>query len=86
MKQGRADIKGTYDGKVEPNSEFVNPGAVSYLGNKLGNHTTDDGDFPLKIDPWGAGRGYTPPGPTPAPPGVGGGRTIHSSGSQGKHK
>jgi len=29
----------------------VNPGHVSYTGNKLGNHTTDDGDFVLKPTP-----------------------------------
>ena len=30
----------------------VNAGAVSYLGNKMGNHTTDNGDFVYKPTPW----------------------------------
>lgn len=76
MKQGRASIKGPYDRKVEPKSRFVNPGAVSYLGEKLGNHSTDGGDFTLKSTPWDGGRGYT------APP-IGSKR--HKSGSQGSH-
>lgn len=75
-KQGRASISGPADRKVEPTSKAVNPGAVSYLGNKMGNHTTDDGDFTLKADPWSAGRGYHAPGI---------GTTTHGKGSQGKY-
>jgi len=40
MKQGRPSISGPHDRKVEPTPKTVNPGAVSYLGEKLGNHTT----------------------------------------------
>jgi hypothetical protein len=76
MKQGRADISGPRDRKVEPSPKGVNPGAVSYLGNKMGNHTTDDGDFTLKSTPWDAGRGYRAPGI---------GSTTHGKGSQGKY-
>ena len=76
MKQGRADSSGPRDRKVEPTPKAVNPGAVSYLGNKMGNHTTDDGDFALKSTPWDAGRGYRAPGI---------GATTHGKGSQGKY-
>lgn len=75
-KQGRADMKGPYDRKAEPTPKAVNPGAVSYLGNMLGNHSTDKGDFPLKATPWDAGRGYRSPGI---------GTTTHGKGSQGKY-
>jgi hypothetical protein len=61
MKQGRADSKGPSGYKVEPKPKGVNPGAVSYLGNKLGNHTTDDGDFTLKPTPWATEGYHAPP-------------------------
>jgi hypothetical protein len=77
MKQGQASRSGPADRKVEPSPKAVNPGAVSYLGNKMGNHTTDDGDFSLNATSWNAGRGYRAPGI---------GATTHPSGSQGKHK
>jgi len=75
-KQGRADMKGQYAHKVEPTPRGVNPGAVSYLGNHLGNHTTDDGDFTLRSTPWDAGRGYRAPGI---------GSKTHKNGSQGSY-
>jgi hypothetical protein len=75
-KQGRPSISGRYDGKVEPNPRFVNPGAVSYLGEKLGNHATDHGDFPINATPWSDGRGYRAPGI---------GQKRHKSGSQGEY-
>ena len=76
MKQGRADVKGPYDQKVEPKAKGVNPGAVSYLGNKLGNHTTDDGDFTLRPTPWST-DGYN------APPVKG--KKVNPKGSQGRY-
>lgn len=76
MKQGKASVSGPYDRKVEPSSKIVNPGAVSYLGEKLGNHTTDTGDFPLKATPWSGGRGYMAPSI---------GQKRHKSGSQGEY-
>jgi len=76
MKQGKASISGRYDSKVEPSPKGVNPGAVSYLGEKLGNHSTDTGDFPIKSTPWSDGRGYM------APPI---GQKRHKNGSQGEH-
>lgn len=75
MKQGRASISGPADRKVEPNPKGVNPGAVSYLGNPLGNHT-NHGSFPLQKTAWDAGRGYSAPGIN---------AKTHKNGSQGSH-
>lgn len=75
MKQGRASVSGPNDQKTEPVSKGVNPGAVSYLGSKLGNHS-DEGDFELKKTPWSDGRGYMAPSI---------GATRHKTGSQGDY-
>lgn len=75
-QQGRADTKGPYDRKVEPTAKGVNPGAVSYLGEKLGNHATDVGDMTLRSTPWSDGRGYMAPSI---------GTKRHKNGSQGEH-
>lgn len=75
-KQGRPDIKGPLDQKVEPNAKAVNPGAVSYLGNKLGNHTMEGGDMTLRPTPWSDGRGYMAPSI---------GKKRWNSGSQGEY-
>lgn len=76
MKQGKASIGGKHDQKVEPRSRAISPGAVSYLGNKQGNHTTDTGDFSPKLDPWDQGRGYMAPMI---------GAKRHKGGSQGSY-
>ncbi len=76
MKQGKASISGRHDSKVEPSPKGVNPGAVSYLGEKLGNHTTESGDFSIKSTPWSDGRGYMAPSI---------GQKRHKNGSQGEH-
>jgi hypothetical protein len=75
MKQGRVTTTGN-DSKVEPSPHAKNPGYVSYLGNKLGNHATDSGDFAPNFTPETSGRGYKAPGI---------GASSHKSGSQGKH-
>lgn len=75
MKQGRPSISGPHDRKVEPKSRIVNPGAVSYLGEHLGNHA-DSGDFTLKPTPWDGGRGYTAPAIA---------SKRHKTGSQGSY-
>jgi len=62
MKQGRPSISGPHDRKVEPKPKFINPGAVSYLGEKVGNHSTDTGDFTFKATPWSDGRATWHPG------------------------
>jgi hypothetical protein len=75
MKQGRAtrDVK---EGKREPIPKAVHETAVSELGRAL--------QYPKS--PFYGGQGYKPPGPSPYKAGPGGGRTVHPSGSQGKHK
>jgi hypothetical protein len=75
MKQGKASISGPYDRKVEPVAKAVNPGAVSYLGSKLGNHSME-GDMTLRPTPWDAGRGYMAPSI---------GKKRYNSGSQGEY-
>jgi len=76
MKQGQADSSRPGSQKIEPISKGVNPGAVSYLGEKLGNHTTDDGTVSGGATPWDAGRGYRAPGI---------GSKAHKGGSQGSY-
>lgn len=74
MKQGTGNRKAG-DQKVEPRSQFVNPGAVAQMGNKMGNHA-DNKDMTLRPTPWNAGRGANAPSI---------GETRHKTGSQGKH-
>lgn len=76
MKQGQASSSGSGSQKIEPRSQAVNPGAVSYLGNKLGNHVTDGGTVSGGETPWDAGRGYRAPGI---------GSKTHKGGSQGSY-
>ena len=77
MKQGRASISGPADRKVEPSPKAINPGAVSYLGEKLGNHAMDAGGKVLdNYTQMNAGRGYLAPGI---------GQKRHKSGSQGDY-
>ena len=88
-QQGRADRTGPTGQKVEPNSKAVNPGAVSYLGNKLGNHVMEDGVVSPNggATPWSAGRGYNPPPYSTSTDGSapGAGMVTRRSGSQGKY-
>lgn len=87
-QQGRADRSGPTGQKPEPNSKAVNPGAVSYLGNKLGNHVMEDGVVSPDggATPWSSGRGYNPPPYSTSTDGSapGAGMIVHKSGSQGK--
>lgn len=69
MKQGRASSSVLGSQKVEPKPHAINVGAVS----ELGIHQVHTSRMP-GLD---AGRGYKAP--------MGGGRTIHYCGSQGKH-
>lgn len=90
MKQGEATRKGPADQKVEPRAAAISPGAVSYLGNAKGNHTTDSGDFTPHYPNMNLGNGYNPSGPNGAVPGwdgegPGAGRVVRNSGSQGKY-
>ena len=76
MRQGRADKDGRASWKVEPKPKAGNPEGVAQMGMALA----------FKHRPVLEGRGYAPPGPMNSALGPGGGRTIHPSGSQGKHK
>lgn len=76
MKQGRADKDGRASWKREPIPHAVHETAVSELGRAV--------QYPKS--PWSGGKGLDHPHPRPATAGPGGGRTIHRSGSQGKHK
>ena len=75
-KQGRADVSGPYDRKVEPKSKAINPGGVNNLGLAQGNHATDVGTFRPHSTPLNAGRGFSAPSI---------GTKRHGSGSQGKY-
>jgi hypothetical protein len=76
MKQGYADRSGPSGRKIEPRSEGINPGAVSRLGNKVGNHSTDNGKILNDYTPTSEGRGYHAPGI---------GAKSHKGGSQGSY-
>jgi hypothetical protein len=71
--------------KVEPRPKAINPGYVSQLGNKVGNHVTDrKRETGYTGEKMSLGRGYaTPVGPTNfMVAGPGGGRKVYGSGSQ----
>lgn len=84
MKQGKASVSGPADRKVEPQGKYINPGAVSRLGTKMGNHA-DNKDMTLRPTPWSSGPTVKGSSPRYAGQGPGAGRTIRPSGSQGKH-
>jgi hypothetical protein len=75
MRQGRATRDSDAGRKREPIVKKVHESAVADLGAAV----------QYKKEELYAGKGYQPPGPRPARAGPGGGRTIHRSGSQGKH-
>ena len=75
-------------GKTEPIANKYRPQGVSQYGAMQGSHVTREGDSNYRGEPKRGGRGYEPPGMISDPVkavGVGGGRTIHSCGSQGAH-
>ena len=72
--------------KIEPRAREMRPGGVGQLGQKQGSHVTRHSDSNYRGEPLRGGRGYEPPGMISDPVkavGVGGGRTIYASGSQG---
>lgn len=87
MKQGRADIKGPFDQKIEPKPTIKSPAAVSYLGNAKGNHVMEDGGIHENYPRMDLGNGFSPNGSVRAwtGQGPGAGRTVRKSGSQGEH-
>jgi hypothetical protein len=72
--------------KIEPRAHARNPAAVAQYGQLQGSHVTRGGESGYRGDPDYVRRGYQPPvGPTDnvAACGVGGGRKVYASGSQG---
>jgi hypothetical protein len=72
--------------KAEPRARGINPSAVAQLGAHVGDHITNKASTGYRGEPLVRGSGYSPPvGPTDnvAACGVGGGRTVMKSGSQG---
>lgn len=91
-KQGRANIKGPMDQKIEPRSKAISPAAVSWLGNSKGSHASDHaGDIANpKYPNMNLGNGFNPSSPNGRLPGwdgsgPGAGRIVRNSGSQGKY-
>jgi hypothetical protein len=74
-------------GKTEPIANKYRPQGVSQWGQMQGTHRTNGTESDYRGEPKRGGRGYEPPGMISDPVkavGVGGGRTIYSSGSQGR--
>lgn len=76
MRQGRADKDGRASWKREPIPKAVHETAVAELGRAV--------QYPKS--PFYGGEGLKHSAPSSPTPGPGGGRTIHRSGSQGKHR
>jgi hypothetical protein len=75
--------------KTEPKPRAVNPAGATQLGAAQGNHSTV-AQGPMKKQgasvPLYRGAGYSEPvGPTKAECCVGGGRTVHKTGTQSQH-
>ena len=76
MKQGRASRDGPDGRKREPVPKAVHETAVAELGRAV----------QYSKSPLYGGKGLDHPHPRPTVAGPGGGRTVHRSGSQGKHR
>lgn len=74
--------------KAEPRPRAMSPGAVSQLGNKVGDHVTNKASTGYRGEELVRGKGYSGPvGPTDnvKAVGVGGGRTTYHCGTQDQH-
>jgi hypothetical protein len=83
---GSRNVKDVRAPKAEPRPRAVHPGGVGQLGQSQGTHVTRGQESNYRGDPFYRGKGYaTPVGPTDnvAACGVGGGRKVYASGSQG---
>ena len=78
MRQGRASRDRREGRHVDPSANGINPGYVSQLGNKVGNHITGEGDAGTKYtgEKMHAGRGYEAPRNK---------SQSHTRGSQGRY-
>jgi hypothetical protein len=73
-------------GKTEPIANKYRPQGVSQWGQMQGSHATHSTDSNYRGEAKRGGRGYEPPGMISNPVtavGVGGGRTIYKTGTQG---
>ena len=61
MKQGRASRDVREARHVEPSANGINPGYVTQLGNKVGNHITDDKNTGYTGEKMYSGRGFEAP-------------------------
>jgi hypothetical protein len=86
MKQGKAD-KTVTAYKTHPVPHAMSPRGVSQYGYATGGQLKGEGRHTSVNTalPVGDGKGYAGPNPSPQRPGPGGGRTVHRSGSQGRH-
>lgn len=79
VAEGRANIPQTH-----PRTHAIVPAGVAQLGQRQGNHSTNQGSTQYGgVDMYG-GKGYEPPIGPSVQSGVGGGRDCHRSGSQGR--
>jgi hypothetical protein len=75
MKQGRArTVQSGHH--VDPSANGIHPGYVSQLGNKVGNHITDDKNTGYTGEKMYSGRGFEAPRNK---------SRSHGSGSQGRY-
>lgn len=63
--------------KVEPMSKAVNPSYVAEMGNKIGNHSMENGTIRVKHETMYEGKGYKAP--------MAGGSNHGNRGTQGRH-
>lgn len=84
MRQGRASRDNNDGWKREPRPRAIVPAGVAQLGQRQGNHVTEQGSTRYGGVDMAGGKGYKAPSGPAASSGVGGGRDIHRSGSQGK--
>lgn len=75
MKQGQASHSGSGSTKSEPVSRAVSPGAVSRMGNMIGNHS-EEGTVNVPKEKLFEGRGLKAPMAK---------STTHKGGSQGSY-
>jgi hypothetical protein len=83
MKQGRASRENPYR-KYEPRTHAIVPAVIAQIGQAQGNHVTNRGSTGYGGVDMMAGKGYEPPKGPSQRSGIGGGRDIHHSGSQGR--
>jgi len=86
MKQGRAGKETTFYKVAHPSTKAVDPGGADQLGQAMPDRMRQGHHVPGNpADQLFKGKGYEGPKPPAQGVGPGGGRTVHKSGSQGRH-